>query len=207
MWAWDSRSWLRKFSRASSGIRRSRPMRTDSTAPPLTKAYINVRPMQSRSAASSMVRTRCSPVVVVMVPGMAETTRFDRCLPRPVASQRQRDLGRRAVLTRTDVPAADRAARGLSCAGRCLDRQLIRRRRHRYRRSRTRNPLTRGAGSREEPDRHLIASRRKGKDYAPRHLSPAGRRAGSERPSGLRRWVRSRAAGPWLPGPPVSAHD
>jgi hypothetical protein len=47
----------RKVTKASAGTRRKRPIRTDSTAPELTSAYMTVLPTPSRSAASSTVNT------------------------------------------------------------------------------------------------------------------------------------------------------
>src|SRR5215216_3045640 len=51
------RSSSRKVTKASAGIRRKRPIRTDSTAPEPTSAYMTVLPTPSRSAASSTVKT------------------------------------------------------------------------------------------------------------------------------------------------------
>jgi len=51
------RSSSRNVTKASAGTRRKRPIRTDSTAPELTSAYMTVLPTPSRSAASSTVNT------------------------------------------------------------------------------------------------------------------------------------------------------
>ena len=51
------RSSSRKVTKASAGTRRKRPIRTDSTAPELTSAYMTVLPTPSRWAASSTVKT------------------------------------------------------------------------------------------------------------------------------------------------------
>ena len=72
----------RKVTKASAGIRRKRPIRTDSTAPELTSAYMSVVPTPSRSAACSTVITS----------GNLSSSRWGLCLAEPFASLGWRGL-------------------------------------------------------------------------------------------------------------------